>query len=1310
MLTFVIIGMLGFVNEDPQNSPLGGGLELYDYPETSIDERLYYEGYTTFPPNPEPFILTQPDGTEFTARKVGETVGGHVETLDGYSIVKDDYNWWTYAVKNEIGKLEPTNHRVGTIDPDTIPGLEKHLANDHPPAQKYDFGNIYRTSRAPPLNTTWKGIAIMLQFNDKNFSASNNKTHFSNMLNGTSGATMRTYFREVSYGVFDIEIDVVGPFNSTKDMSFYGADGTGIDNLNGNVFEMAREAVQLADVGTDGFDEDHASDGPDEEVDFSEYDVDGDSVIDALFIIHAGEGQETSDDTDDIWSHKSSIIPAEKVEEGESEEFWAMPYSTEPEFGKIGVFAHEFGHVLGLPDLYDTDYSSTGIGRWGVMGSGSYNGGGMSPAHFSAWSKITLGWVEPIIVTSDVSLTQIVIPPVENNTVIYKMWAHDPSENTDEYFLIENRQKIGFDSALPGDGILIWHIDEAKNNNRNESHYLVDLEEADGAQELETQNGPSQATDPWKNTVTGFRNNTNPNSSSYNGSATFVWVWNISDIAADKNMSIGYNEIYSGPTGIFLSDPISNMTINPVYDFTINDTGFPDEDVGNDTGGNNGSYVLEWRHTNTSEPWNTTPSQTPISWVGGGSGIINCTALIEGIYDFRVKILDEEGHLLYTPIVYNVAVPTKIPPVADAGPDNYTDVNTPIFMDGSGSTDNSGYIAWFNWTFGDGNYHNGTESIYVHIYTEIGNYTVILNVSDSFGNWDTDTVNISVGDSSPPVTNLSIGSPKYRENSGDFWNVTANLTFTQFNLTGVDNYALNFTWYTIDGQFYRYTGNFTLSGLGEGPHNLTWGSEDSFGNNETGNNITVILDNSAPLTDIDVGTPKYRNNGGDYWNVTEATVLTFLRYDKYSGVDYIWYIVNGTPYINGASFTLAGENEGLIPIGWQGFDHVGNSNVGGMWVYLDKSPPQTTLTVGDPKYRAQDPDSWNITDSTTLTLTHNNDGGGPGINFTWYTIDGVYYNYTSPFTLPPGVHTITWGSEDWLGLNETGNMEIINVDVEAPITLMDIGNPKYRKNLFDVINVTDTTLFSLSSSDTYSGVNFTWYLIDSQYFVGTSFNLLGYVEGLHNITYGSIDNLGFNETSILVQVNLDYSPPATIITIGDPKFKVGALDPYNVTSSTSFTLTSLDLHSGVNRTWYTIDGNYYENDLFYLTGYPDGPHTITYGALDNLGINETALTINVVLDNTPPSTLLDIDIPKYQGGPGNPWNVTETTECNLNPVDLYSGVNYTWYTIDGDLYFGLSFNLSGRGDGPHTITWGSVDNLGNSEPENTAVLNLDSTP
>ena len=125
-------------------------------------------------------------------------------------------------------------------------------------------------------------------------------------------------------------------------------------------------------------------------------------------------------------------------------------YLTVPEDARIGVCAHELGHLLfGFPDLYDTDNTSEGIGNWCLMAGGSWNGGGDIPAHASAWCKAQQGWVTVQNVTTNGLLT---IADVKDSHTVYRLWKDGAAGQ--EYFLVENRQKSGYDAHLPGDGLL----------------------------------------------------------------------------------------------------------------------------------------------------------------------------------------------------------------------------------------------------------------------------------------------------------------------------------------------------------------------------------------------------------------------------------------------------------------------------------------------------------------------------------------------------------------------------------------------------------------------------------------------------------------------------------------------------------------------------------------------------------------------------------------------------------------------------------------------------------------------------------------
>jgi immune inhibitor A len=277
-------------------------------------------------------------------------------------------------------------------------------------------------------------------------------------------------------------------------------------------------------------------DAVDAQVNFSNYDNNGDGYVDVMLVIHAGTGAELTRNAADMWSHKWGITP-KMTGDG----VYVSSYTVQPEFWTtpgdmtIGVYCHELLHGFDLPDLYDTDYSSNGVGNWCVMAGGSWNGTmGNSPAHPCAWSLIQLGITSAVNVTSNVSNQSI--PSVEGGGSIFRLWTSGAASA--QYFLVENRQKTGYDSYLPGSGLLIWHIDDGKANNDSEwyptlpgaTHFLVALEQADGLFELEHANDHGDAADSWPGSLsrTSFSGASAPSSDAYLTGGTFVGVANIS--------------------------------------------------------------------------------------------------------------------------------------------------------------------------------------------------------------------------------------------------------------------------------------------------------------------------------------------------------------------------------------------------------------------------------------------------------------------------------------------------------------------------------------------------------------------------------------------------------------------------------------------------------------------------------------------------------------------------------------------------------------------------------------------------------------
>ncbi len=394
-------------------------------------------------------------------------------------------------------------------------------------------GNSYKAlysapGRTPtaPSDSEFRALALLVEFSDQPMRVQ--AEFFDSLIFGDNGRTVRDYYREVSYAQIDIvTVDLpssVGWQTAPQTYEYYVNARNGTGSYPRNSQKLVEDLV----------------DAVDDQVDFSMYDNDGDGYVDVLMVIHAGTGAEFSGSDDDIWSHEWQIAPRYKDGVAISTFTIQPEYWTRPGDMTIGVCCHELGHGFGLPDLYDTDYSSYGVGRWCLMGYGTWlgpSGRGSSPAHLSAWCKKQLGVIDPVNPTTNVLRQQI--PPVEDSAIAWRLWNSGSASS--EYFLLENRQKVGYDAYLPGHGLLIWHIDESRSGNTREyypgmnaqAHPLVALEQADGYFSLEKKLDAGEANDPFPGpgNHTEFSLLTVPGSESYLDGPTSVSVSGISEVA-----------------------------------------------------------------------------------------------------------------------------------------------------------------------------------------------------------------------------------------------------------------------------------------------------------------------------------------------------------------------------------------------------------------------------------------------------------------------------------------------------------------------------------------------------------------------------------------------------------------------------------------------------------------------------------------------------------------------------------------------------------------------------------------------------------
>lgn len=293
-----------------------------------------------------------------------------------------------------------------------------------------------------------RALMILVQFPDCRFSMPDPKAFYQRVTNekGFSEAnfkgSVRDYFLEQSGGKLDLNYDVAGPVTMPKNFSYYGL------NDDAKAGEMVNDACLLVDG----------------EIDFSAYDYDRDGVAEEVYVLYAGYGQADHSDEDKyIWPHAYSLNAdhnagkAPLVLDGTEIDVYACSneLQSDDQVDGIGTICHEFSHCLGLADMYDTSPAEAyAMGYWDIMDGGCYNGDGYLPSGYSGFEKWQAGWITPVELSADTTITGL-RPQSEGGTsyVIYN------EAKKDEYYIIENRQRKGYDADLPGHGLVVTHVD-----------------------------------------------------------------------------------------------------------------------------------------------------------------------------------------------------------------------------------------------------------------------------------------------------------------------------------------------------------------------------------------------------------------------------------------------------------------------------------------------------------------------------------------------------------------------------------------------------------------------------------------------------------------------------------------------------------------------------------------------------------------------------------------------------------------------------------------------------------------------------------
>lgn len=346
-----------------------------------------------------------------------------------------------------------------------------------------------------------RGLVILMQFKDQKFVTPEPQKVFDRFFNETGynengmSGSVKDYFLAQSYNKLEIDFDVVGPYTAKDSMAYYGShimiDDN--DNVDAHAEELIAEAAQQASA----------------DVDYSKYDWNEDSVVDQVFVIYAGYSEAQGAAPETIWPHEWSLKYAGMdikyngvtlATYGCAAELMGDGVNNTGIMDGIGTACHEFSHCLGLMDMYDTESQTNyGMSYWDVMDSGCYLDNSCTPAGYTSYERWSCGWLEPTELKGD--MTQIAgMKPLAESPECYVMY-NDAYKN--EYYLLENRQKVGFDAALPGHGLLVLHVDYDRttwlNNkvNADPDHQRVTIIPADNEAVISLK---SMAGDPFPGT------------------------------------------------------------------------------------------------------------------------------------------------------------------------------------------------------------------------------------------------------------------------------------------------------------------------------------------------------------------------------------------------------------------------------------------------------------------------------------------------------------------------------------------------------------------------------------------------------------------------------------------------------------------------------------------------------------------------------------------------------------------------------------------------------------------------------------------
>lgn len=417
--------------------------------------------------------VRQSDGTTLTVRGFGNHDFNYFTTTDGVLLYQDGLNFYIAETGSDgmlrsTGVLAHENGNRGEAELRLIGAQDKALFNSMMSANatkaRMRREPLAENSTLLPHTGSPKVPVILVEFSDCPFTVSDPKTVFNKYLNATelfSTATdpvvgrnhgsVKRYFTDMSFGRFTPDFEVYGPVKLPNQLKYYGGGASSSEKMN----ELFTDACTAIDA----------------DVDFSQYDSNGDGSIDLVYIIYAGYSESLTGNSTDCIYPKSGTLTSSTLFDGKrlcrygvNNELNGTPADQETQgllINGIGLFCHEFSHCMGLPDMYPSPGSvaerciNQNLDYWDLMDAGEYTNNGYRPTEYTAWERERFGWMTIDTLSSPCDAT---LKPLSEGGKAYRI-LNDKDDTGNEYYIVENVQKTGWNRSVFGHGMLVYHVD-----------------------------------------------------------------------------------------------------------------------------------------------------------------------------------------------------------------------------------------------------------------------------------------------------------------------------------------------------------------------------------------------------------------------------------------------------------------------------------------------------------------------------------------------------------------------------------------------------------------------------------------------------------------------------------------------------------------------------------------------------------------------------------------------------------------------------------------------------------------------------------